>query len=71
MSSRNMRLSNEGKEKAALIYKLMTESKSSTEVSQKLSKAGFKVDYVEDYYNRRFVAAFLEGIRLIDNVEIR
>lgn len=71
MSSRNVRLSSEGKTKAALIYKFISESTSSTEASQKLTEHGFTVDYVEDFYNRRFVAAFLEGVRLIDNVEIK
>lgn len=71
MSSRNMRLSPAGKEKAALIYKIITESKSAPEASEKLTANEFTVDYVEDYYHRRFVAAFLEGVRLIDNVEIK
>ncbi|MBC7467578.1 MAG: pantoate--beta-alanine ligase [Bdellovibrio sp.] len=71
MSSRNVRLSGEGKTKAGLIYKIITESKLASEASEKLTSHGFKVDYVEDYYNRRFVAAFLEGVRLIDNVEIK
>lgn len=71
MSSRNLRLSPAAKEKAALIYKFITESKTASEASQKLTENGFIVDYVDEYFNRRFVAAFLEGIRLIDNVEIK
>ncbi|MFZ3231234.1 MAG: pantoate--beta-alanine ligase [Pseudobdellovibrio sp.] len=70
MSSRNLRLSNEGKHKAALIYKFIAESKSSAEAFEKLTDNGFTVDYVEDYFKRRYVAASIEGIRLIDNVEI-
>ena len=31
---------------------------------------GFLVDYVEERWGRRFAAAFLEGVRLIDNVPI-
>lgn len=71
MSSRNLRLSAEGKNKAALIYKFMTNSKSAEQTANQLTQNGFQVDYVEDHFNRRFVAAFLEGVRLIDNVEIK
>jgi hypothetical protein len=33
-----------------------------------LEVRGFVVDYVEEHYGRRFAAAFLDGVRLIDNV---
>ena len=70
MSSRNVRLSPEGRVKAALIYKTITEAPSVLEAKTLLSRAGFDVDYLEDIDGRRFVAAFLEGIRLIDNTEL-
>jgi len=70
MSSRNMRLSPEGKDKASLIYKTITQKITPAEAHQILTKNGFTVDYLEDINDRRYVAASLEGIRLIDNVEI-
>lgn len=72
MSSRNARLSESGRMKAADIFKLISETTlTAVEVFNYLSEAGFVVDYVEDYGQRRFVAASLEGVRLIDNVEIK
>lgn len=70
MSSRNVRLSQEQREKAPLIYRALTESKSAKEAADKLSAAGFIVDYVEDMNNRRLAAATLGDVRLIDNVKI-
>jgi pantoate--beta-alanine ligase len=70
MSSRNTRLSPEGREKAALIYQFMRELSSVIDIRHQLSQEGFMVDYVEDVDGRRFVAVFLEGIRLIDNMEL-
>ena len=70
MSSRNMRLSAEGKEKASLIYKTITQKISPAQAHEILTTNGFAVDYLEDIAERRYVAASLEGIRLIDNVEI-
>ncbi len=70
MSSRNTRLSADGLKKAALIYKFLKSEKTATDVKNKLILNGFDVDYVEDIFNRRFVAATLEGIRLIDNDKI-
>lgn len=70
MSSRNMRLSSEGKVKASLIYETITKKISPEEALKILTAHGFTVDYLEDIENRRYVAASLEGIRLIDNVEI-
>lgn len=69
-SSRNVRLSKEDRERAPLIYKAITESKSAEEALKKLTAAGFIVDYVTDIDRRRFVAAKIGDVRLIDNVEI-
>ena len=35
-----------------------------------LEAQGFVVEYVEEHWGRRFAAAFIEGVRLIDNVPI-
>ncbi|OFZ15440.1 MAG: pantoate--beta-alanine ligase [Bdellovibrionales bacterium RBG_16_40_8] len=70
MSSRNERLSTENKVKAAIIYKYLHEKKTVADVRQSLEDSGFKVEYVEEIYGRRFVAAWLENVRLIDNVKI-
>lgn len=70
LSSRNLRLTEENKKLAPLLYKTITESKTTREAATRLTSLGFKVDYVEDYENRRFAAAFLGDVRLIDNVEI-
>lgn len=67
-SSRNARLSEEGKTKAALIYGVITTAESADKARRQLTELGFEVDYVVDRQGRRFAAAFLEGIRLIDNV---
>lgn len=69
-SSRNMRLSTEERAQAPLIYQAVTQCKTAEEAADKLNAQGFKVDYVTDIGNRRFVAAKLGEVRLIDNVEI-
>ncbi len=69
-SSRNMRLSPEERAQAPLIYQVITQCKTAEEAADKLNAQGFKVDYVTDIGNRRFVAAKLGEVRLIDNVEI-
>ena len=71
MSSRNTRLSNEGRKKAALIYQFLKNEKTIEDVKNQLLKNGFIIDYVEQKFNRRFVAATLENVRLIDNVEFK
>ena len=69
MSSRNVNLSRAAREKSPLIYKTLRESASALAARAQLEKAGFIVDYVEDIGSRRFAAATLDNVRLIDNVE--
>ena len=69
-SSRNARLTPEGRERAASIHRALTRSASAQEAKKALQSEGFLVDYVEEHWNRRFAAASIEGVRLIDNVPL-
>ncbi|MBV9503895.1 MAG: pantoate--beta-alanine ligase [Acidobacteriia bacterium] len=69
-SSRNLLLSPAGREKAAEIFRVLRTAADPLQAKTKLSEAGFTVDYVEEHFGRRFAAAHLEGIRLIDNVPL-
>ena len=70
MSSRNKRLSEEAKQKAALVYKSLIESKSDEDAKELLEKNGFNVEYIKSWMGRRFAAVEIEKVRLIDNVKI-
>lgn len=74
MSSRNQRLSPEAKEKASDLYSALKNSASADEARKRLSDNGFKIDYIEDHTingrQHRFGAVFLEGVRLIDNIQL-
>jgi pantoate--beta-alanine ligase len=70
MSSRNRRLTAEQRALAPQLYKILKSATSDEEARAMLSRSGFKVDYVNDLKGRRFAAAFLGDVRLIDNVQI-
>lgn len=70
MSSRNLRLTPEQRQKAPALYRALTTAASTEDASKQLTAQGFKVDYVTDLKGRRFAAAFLGEVRLIDNVQI-
>lgn len=70
MSSRNIRLGPVERKNASSIFKSIKTAKSADEAKKLLSGLGFEVDYVEDKFNRRFVAAKLGSVRLIDNVKL-
>lgn len=65
MSSRNRRLSAEERAKAPLLYQALLANNRAL-----LEREGFNVDYLEEHDGRRYVAASLGSVRLIDNVEI-
>lgn len=72
MSSRNLRLSPEERALAPAFARVLVstlkQEESTVAARQQLEKLGFKVDYVEDHFGRRFGAVFLGSVRLIDNV---
>ena len=70
MSSRNMLLAPEARQKAAHLYRALTAASDPAEARAILCAQGFRVDYVEERWGRRLAAAFLDGVRLIDNVPI-
>ncbi len=69
-SSRNRRLSPEERAIAPKIYEIITTLKTTDDCIHALKQQGFNVDYVKDVEGRRFVAAKLGEVRLIDNVKI-
>ena len=71
MSSRNKRLTAEERSLAPVLFKKLIENTDSDTVKFELSQLGFDVDYVEDQWSRRFVAAKIGNVRLIDNVDLK
>ena len=69
-SSRNRLLSVCSQEKAAALFRELTTAPNVAEARAALDREGFRVDYVEERWGRRFAAAFLDGVRLIDNIPI-
>lgn len=67
LSSRNRRLSEAARQKAAAFPKILSSSSSSADAIRDLRDTGFDVEYVVDEDGRRFGAVRLEGVRLIDN----
>jgi pantoate--beta-alanine ligase len=70
MSSRNTLLSPESRKNAALLFQALTTAPSCAEARAALEAQGFRVEYVEERWERRLAAAHLKGVRLIDNVPI-
>lgn len=70
MSSRNTRLSDDGRKKAAFLYRELTNKKSKSEIETFLADNNIQLEYLEEHYGRRFIAAIVDNVRLIDNVTI-
>lgn len=71
MSSRNVRLSVAGREKASFYASTFKKDLPLNEIRQILEGFDIKVDYLEERFGRRFIAVFIESVRLIDNFELR
>lgn len=70
MSSRNRLLPQEVRVKAPELYRAISSLASTVDAREELEREGFEVEYLEDRDGRRFVAAKLGGVRLIDNVTL-
>jgi pantoate--beta-alanine ligase len=69
-SSRNLRLTADELKLAPLLYQTITTVQDREQAILKLTEVGFKVDYLKDHHQRRYVAAHLGKVRLIDNVQL-
>lgn len=69
-SSRNRLLSVAARRHAACLFRALTTADTSNHAKALLESEGLAVDYVEEHWGRRFAAASLEGVRLIDNVPL-
>ena len=71
MSSRNRLLNKKERTLAPNLHKILKSQKSLKEIEKALNEAGFKTEYVKEIWQRRFAAAKLGNVRLIDNVKIK
>lgn len=69
-SSRNNRLNVEQKTQAEHFATVFHRGRSCVAITNELEAAGITVEYIEEYWDRRFAAITLGDIRLIDNYKI-
>jgi pantoate--beta-alanine ligase len=69
-SSRNTLLSPTARHNAACLFRALSSADTPDHAKAVLESEGFTVDYVEEHWGRRFAAASVDGVRLIDNVPV-
>ncbi len=70
-STRNLRLTPKHRELAKEFYPILNKNISINKMTKELEAKGFKVEYIEDHYDRRLAAVRLGKIRLLDNVRVK
>lgn len=69
-SSRNNRFTAEQFQQVQQFPQIFHLNSHCADISLALSAAGFEVEYVEEFENRRFAAVRFAGVRLIDNIAL-
>jgi pantoate--beta-alanine ligase len=69
-SSRNRLLSPAALDRAASMFRALTTAPDASTAATTLQANGFSVDYIEEHWGRRFAAASIDGVRLIDNIPL-
>ncbi len=70
LSSRNRLLSRDARRSAADFARVLREGSNPGQIRIALERLGFDVEYVEEVEGRRLGAVVLDGVRLIDNIEL-
>lgn len=70
LSSRNSRLTCEGRQKAAYFPHYLRDAQTVDAAAQQLQALGFRVDYIAEQWQRRLGAVWVDNVRLIDNVSL-
>lgn len=70
MSSRNILLNENERKLAARFYQILSKKTAPETKNAALTKAGFKVDYVEEWQGRVLGAVRIGKVRLIDNEQV-
>ena len=70
LSSRNVRLSSQARILAPEFYRVLSTAMDCAMARAELESLGFDVEYVDEREGRRLGAVQLDGVRLIDNVDI-
>ena len=70
LSSRNSLLSHDQMQLAVEFAKVLRRGDNPQSIEQTLQDLGLKVDYVEQHEGRIYAAVWVDGVRLIDNVEV-
>jgi pantoate--beta-alanine ligase len=71
LSSRNSRLNEDQRQRAADFPYHLKNARSTREAAEQLSSLGFRLDYVDEKWERRLGAVWLDDIRLIDNFSLK
>ncbi|MDB6093922.1 MAG: Pantothenate synthetase [Verrucomicrobia bacterium] len=70
LSSRNVRLSPTARKRAAAFPRILAGSPDPATAVARLKAEGFEVDYVDDHAGIRLGAVRIDGVRLIDNIQL-
>ncbi|MBC7691496.1 MAG: pantoate--beta-alanine ligase [Methylotenera sp.] len=69
LSSRNVRLTRDERALAPTLYRALSTERDLEIIHSQLTERGFEVEYLAEIHGRRFIAAHLGKVRLIDNTE--